>query len=93
MRFQRALERTVGSPRRFSQTFREYAERHQDSLAPVSNELNESLPIIERALYGSAEISEEESLRLSQSIAQMEITAKLVEKERKAAQKSKQKPA
>lgn len=93
MRFQRALERTVGSPRRFSQTFREYADLHQAQLVPISSEVNEALPIIERALYGPSEISEEDSVRLSQSIAQMEITAKLVEKERKAAQKSKRKPA
>lgn len=92
-RFQRALEQTTGSPRRFSQTFREYIELHQDRLRPLQPEVGQALPILERAFYSPNPLPETDSLELDRLIAAIEPKAKLEQKVNKAEKKSKRAPA
>lgn len=89
-RFQLAMERVCGSPKRFSQTLREFAEVHGSGLSPIMDDIEFFIPVIERAMFSENGIPDEEIALLSSRLSDLEKRAKALQKERvRAARKAK----
>ncbi len=89
-RFQVSMERVSGSPKRFSQTLREFAEIHQNGLLPIAEDTEFFIPVIERAMFSENGIPDEELAALNARLSDLEKRAKVLQKERlRAAHKSK----
>ena len=92
-RFQISMERIVGTPKRFSQTYREFAEIHREQLAPVWSEVGELLPQLERTMFSAAPLPPEAIDAMAVKISALEKVSKQLQKERKRAQRRRNKPA
>jgi Sec7-like guanine-nucleotide exchange factor len=92
-RFQVSMERVSGSPKRFSQTLREFSDIHRTSLEPIWADVELFIPLIERAMFSEVGISETELAELNGRLSELEKRAKLLQKERvQSARKLKRAP-
>lgn len=92
-RFQTSLERLVGTPKRFSQTYREFADIHSTDLTPIWDDIESILPKLERVMFSEHSLPAEEIEAMAAQVAILEKSTKLIQKERKRSQKDKSKPA
>jgi hypothetical protein len=92
-RFQVSMERVSGSPKRFSQTLREFSDIHRTSLEPIWADVELFIPLIERAMFSEVGIAETELAELNGRLSELEKRAKLLQKERvQSARKLKRAP-
>lgn len=84
-RLQFAMERVVGSPKRFSQTLREYSEVHEAALVPINTGVDEILPIIERMMFSATGSDGVEFSPIFAKLTELEKQSKAIQKERKRA--------
>ncbi|MBL8068267.1 MAG: transglutaminase domain-containing protein [Armatimonadetes bacterium] len=83
-RFQMGMERLAGTPRRFSQTLREFAEIHADALHPVKTEVEGLLTVIESAMFGPVAPDAETMAAISkQAVAFDQETRRIAKARRK----------
>lgn len=84
-RFQLAMERLAGTPRRFSQTLREYAEIHADPLEPAHSQVDNILSMLESAIYGAGSPSPETVAEVTKAVGAFDQESRRIARSRRKA--------